>query len=74
MKIPRLSRWVIPSPIGSRWGRAVFTLQTLRACNTEDELSGTPGQVAEFSLHTANRCELVAVGCGGMSPNERTLH
>jgi hypothetical protein len=37
--------------VGPQRGRKVFTLQTLPACEPEDRLSGTLGQVAGFSLH-----------------------
>ena len=37
--------------MGSQAGRKVFTLQTLPACDPEDQFGDTPGLVAGFSLH-----------------------
>ena len=37
--------------VGSQAGRKVFTLQTLPACDPEDQFGDTPGLVAGFSLH-----------------------
>lgn len=38
--------------VGPQAGRKVFTLQTLPACDPEDQLGDTVGKVAGFSLHT----------------------
>ena len=37
--------------VGPQAGRKVFTLQTLPACDPEDQFSDTVGKVAGFSLH-----------------------
>jgi hypothetical protein len=37
--------------VGPQAGRKVFTLQTLPACDPEDQFGDTPGLVAGFSLH-----------------------
>ncbi len=37
--------------VGPQAGRKVFTLQTLPACEPEDQFGDTPGLVAGFSLH-----------------------
>ena len=37
--------------VGPQQGRKVFTLQTLPACDPEDQFGDTPGNVAGFSLH-----------------------
>jgi len=37
--------------VGPQQGRKVFTLQTLPACDPEDQFSDSPGNVAGFSLH-----------------------
>lgn len=37
--------------VGPQQGRRVFTLQTLPACDPEDQFGGSPGNVAGFSLH-----------------------
>lgn len=37
--------------VGPQAGRKVFTLQTLPACDPEDQVGGTVGRVAGFSLH-----------------------
>ena len=37
--------------VGPQAGRKVFTLQTLPACNLEDQFGDTVGKVAGFSLH-----------------------
>jgi len=37
--------------VGPQQGRKVFTLQTLPACDPEDQFGDSPGNVAGFSLH-----------------------
>lgn len=37
--------------VGPQQGRKVFTLQTLPACDPEDQFGNSPGNVAGFSLH-----------------------
>jgi hypothetical protein len=37
--------------VGPQAGRKVFTLQTLSACDPEDQIGDTVGKVAGFSLH-----------------------
>ncbi len=37
--------------VGPQQGRKVFTLQTLPACDPEDQFGDAPGNVAGFSLH-----------------------
>ncbi len=37
--------------VGPQQGRRVFTLQTLPACDPEDQFGDSPGNVAGFSLH-----------------------
>ncbi len=37
--------------VGARQGRKVFTLQTLPACDPEDQFGDTLGKVSGFSLH-----------------------
>ncbi len=38
--------------VGPQAGRKVFTLQTLSACDPEDQFGGRVGKVAGFCLHT----------------------
>jgi hypothetical protein len=47
--------------VGPQQGRKVFTLQTLPACDPEDEFTESVGKVAGFSLHAgqnAYRCDV----------------
>ncbi len=37
--------------VGPQAGRKVFTLQTLPACDPEEQHSDTAGKIAGFSLH-----------------------
>jgi hypothetical protein len=37
--------------VGPQAGRKVFTLQTLPACDPEEQYSDTAGKIAGFSLH-----------------------
>lgn len=39
--------------VGPQQGRRVFTLQTLPACDPEDQFGDSPGNVAGFSLHAS---------------------
>ncbi len=50
------STW-LPSAANAAASRKVFTLQTLPACEPEDQFSDTVGKVAGFSLHAGVAAE-----------------
>ena len=55
--------------VGPQAGRKVFTLQTLPACDPEDQFGDMPGKVAGFSLHAG-----VAAKAHERSKLERLCH
>jgi hypothetical protein len=54
--------------VGPQAGRKVFTLQTLSACDSENQFGDTVGKVAGFSLHAgvAARAEPIHQSTGGV--------
>lgn len=61
--------------VGPQQGRKVFTLQTLPACDPDEQFTNSIGKVAGFSLHAGVELEPPTGKAGAAVPNHlKTRH